>query len=1002
MTIDLRKKRISVALALALSSSVAALVPLASAQASDRPTRIVTSTKKAYQTEQGDLAGYKASADAADRLTYARLLTRGRIASDSNPLRVPDISAAIEVYRGLLSISDVEIRAKAVGDLADLLQRKGGVENEQEAAALRASLAQPLAGAAEQVPPPADTPVNIEGDLRNRMANGSLDAAFDLLLLQAREKPAEVDTLRSQMLLMANLSALDGDSAVVRLAGRYAGSFDAQQHPEALKSLLVLAAGDGSDSLVGVIEKNREVLLAVLGKEQVREIVWQLVKGGSTRAAELIALDLVDENVFGFDEADGKWAIEALDDVGSYRANYVTAKLYYQGIYVDKDLDRAVAAMENMLAGADAAGQERLVVADRFARMNLSDSLVAKYALPIYMGAFKAGDPSVVARLARVIVSAEKGGHYATVADMPIPPDQLVAELSSAYTSSDLSAGMILGDIYREGRLVAADPAKARTIYEDLRQQYADTPEMQLKLREQLAKLTRQDLEVTLGYAPYYAEVRALAGENNLWAMRELGSLLLAGGPQLAADANAGFDLLIAAFAQGYVAAGPDAANFAIAKADTARIEQAKITYSKLDARRLKPEERVQMAKMDIALQRYEQAEKLLSEPEVIALPTARFLSAKLSVVTQRADASQAGKLMSDETLSFTGDDETLLGFVGEFARERVFDKDVVEPALERLASLADRGSLDAIRLAFNLRQVRSDSDVLSFTKVVSWCATLAERGEDAPLTRVALKVNPKAIDQEEYRQLVETVERLAPRRPQNGGLLMFLAKQYLPSGYYPKDVARANGLIRQAAELGDATALDELASSYYFGFDSNFDQDRAVELFHALAYAGSDRSALELARNYSKGPSSKVTESRALAHYTKAALRGSLPAMTELGRSYIAGAGTAKDDAKGIAWLEKAASLGDVDAMTDLYYYYFISNPTADNEKAERWLDILVENNVPDMIIRKAVLLRQRDAAGNRNDVFRHLERAEELGSRFARRLKNIYIAEDRAGDAK
>ena len=1004
MKLDLRKKRFSAAMLVVLASSVVVLAPAPAAFASERPAKVMALTKKAYGEEQVQLSAYAASTAEADRLALARLLTRGRITSDSNPLRVPDLKGAITVYRGLLTASDSGIRQKSMSELADLLVRQGGSENENEAAALRQTLGKPAASepATDEQLAAGNAPAVQENTLRDKMAAGSLDAAFDLLLLLARERPEETDTVRSQMLLMANLSALDGDSAVIRLAGRYAASLDAQKHPEALKAILALAASGGSDSLVGVIEKNREWLLTAIGKDQIRDVVWQLVDGGSTRAAELIALDLVDENVYGFDEADSKWAIEALDKAGSYRAYYVTAKLYYQGIYVEKDLDRATAAMERMLAGAADAGQERIVVADRFARMNLSDSLIAKYALPIYMDLWKAGRSSVIGRLARIVVSAEKAGFYVSAADMPMAPTQLVSELSAAYEAGDLSSGLILGDIYREGRLVPADAEKARTIYEDLRQQQADSPEMQLKLREQLAKLTRQDLEVTLAYAPYYSEVQDLAGQGDLWAMRELGLLLAKGGPQFGKDEEAGFSLLLKALSKGYLAAGPDAAEIAIAGANPDKLKQIAAVYGQFDPRLLPPESNVLLAKVDFALKQYDQADSILDSEEVQALPTGRFLLAQVRLATGKMQPEEAKRQMKDVILTFNGDDGQLLGFIQQLTHQPDSSAEFIEPVLARLAGLADRGNVNAINSAFKLRQQWKDSTALSFRKVVEWSSILAERGESGPLSRVAANVNIKVVGEDSYRYLVDKVEAALPHVPTNGNLRMFLAREYLKGQFRTKDFAKSDELIRQAAELGNEEALNSIATDYYYGQDVALDRDRAEALYRDLAFIGSNRSALALARSYSKGPSSRVYESRAFAYYIKAALNGSVTAMTEMGRSYLAGAGVELDEARGVAWLEKAAALGNTDAMIQLYYFYFIKNPTNQNPEAERWLDALVDAEVPDMIVRKAVLLHERDSKANKEQVFALLEHAEGLGSQFARRLKNAYVKQERDGGAK
>ncbi|MBB4193054.1 TPR repeat protein [Rhizobium aethiopicum] len=1003
MNLATRKSRLLVG---ALTTTVVILALAPALRASEMPRQLAAETKKAYQSEQKALADYRASKEASELLDYARLLARGRITSDHNPLRVADIDAAIAVYRSLLTDRrDAKLNAKVTAELGELLMRRGGAANEAEAEALRAKLqpAKPVNQAPADVEAPTqDLSTDTEAALRDKMSNGSLDAAFELLLSLKRENSNEVDTLRSQMMLMANLSALDDDSAVIRLAGRYATSFDAQQHPSVLKSLLELTAAGGRDSAVGVIEKNRDVLVSILGKEELRHLIWMLVDGGSTRAAELIALDLVDDNIYGFDETDSKWALSMLDEAKSYRANYLNAKLYYQGIYVKRDLVRATAAMDKMLEGAAEAGQERLIVADRFARINLSDSLIAKYALPIYLEIWKGGNSSVIGRLARIIVSAEKAGYYATQADMPIPPEQLVGELSSAYNAGDLSIGFILGDIFREGRLVKEEPTRARAIYEELKQQYADSSEMQLKLREALAKLVRQDLEVTLNYSPYYAEVRTLADQHNLWAMKEYGVLLAKGAPQLEANLEVGFTLLLNALSEGYFTAGPEAAELALSTGSPDKLKRLADVYASFDPRTLTPESKVQLAKIDFALKQFSEAEALLNTPEMMELPTGRFLLAQVGLANGKLDAAEAHRQMKDVVVSFNGDDATLLGFIQKLSLEDGLSADFAEPVLIRLAQLADRRDVNAITAAFKIRQKWPSSQALNFRKVVGWCNILAERGQGGPLTRVAVNVNAKAVGDESYQYLIDTVESALPHLPTNGNLRMFLARQYLSGKYRPKNFAKADQLTKEAAELGNEEALNSIATNYYFGQDVEMDRDRAEALYRDLAFMGSNRSALALARSYSKGPSSRVYESRAFAYYIKAALNGSVTAMTEMGRSYLAGAGAVQNEQKGVAWLEKAAALGNTDAMIQLYYYSFIKNPTNQNPEAERWLNALVAAEVPDMILRKAVLLYDRDKDANKDEIFALLDHAEELGSQFARRLKNSFVKEARAGISK
>jgi TPR repeat protein len=228
----------------------------------------------------------------------------------------------------------------------------------------------------------------------------------------------------------------------------------------------------------------------------------------------------------------------------------------------------------------------------------------------------------------------------------------------------------------------------------------------------------------------------------------------------------------------------------------------------------------------------------------------------------------------------------------------------------------------------------------------------------------------------------------------------MLVSRQYLAGKYRPKDLDKADEYAYQAALLGNTEALNAIAVNFFYGQGVELDRTRSDQLFRTLAYIGSNRSTIAIARNYSKGPSARVYESRAFAYYTKAAYNGSITAMMELGRSYLAGAGTEQDDGKGVLWLERAADRHNTDAMTQLYFHYFIQNPTINNPDAEKWLDRLVAEDVPDMIVRKAVLLNTRDPKANREQVFALLDHAEKLGSQFARRLKNVYVRQERGDE--
>ncbi|WP_269582918.1 tetratricopeptide repeat protein [Roseibium sp. Sym1] len=985
--------------------SAAILLPASTSPvfASDMPRQIERRTASAFEEQDKTLERFELATDPEDRLDYARFLVDGLITGKTNPIRVSAPGRAVEIYRELVGLDDDRTRLKAVRELRDLLVRFGGDAHQAEVADLERVLVAtgqaPAVPAAPQILPALDD-AEIEQTLRSDMAEGSLDATLDLLLLLRRQGSREADVVRSQMLYLANIEIIDSDSSVIKLARRYADSIDAEEHPETLLSLLNLAANSGSDTVMSIVNASQERLDGI-GADKFRDIIWQLVAAGSDRAMEVVALDLVDNNVFGFDQEDSLWAVERLDELENFRANYLIAKLYYQGVHVKRDLQRAVAAMERMQAQMSEVGEDHLEIADRFSRMNLSNALTARYALPLYLDARERGDGRAITRIGRIIMQADRAGYYTSPADFPLPAETLVSELEDAYIGGSITAGSVLAEIYRDGRLVPADRLKARKYYEELLALAAGDEDKTTHLHEQIAKLMREDLEVFRNHAEYHALVRSLVDRGSVWAMREYGKLLLSGGPRITPEPEQGFALLLQALNQGYLSAGSNAAEYALQTQSREKLVALSEAYDRFDTRTLSPEDIVFLARISYTLGDFKKAFQLLDAPEMDTVPPARFLRAKVAMQLGRISEVDAYVQMREIILEFKGDNKTLLGFIDDYARKDDLALETVEPVLGVLARIADTRQVDAIELAFQLRQKWPRTEALSFRKVVDWCRVFAERGRGGPLTRVARDVDIHAVGENNYRYLIDTVEDMLPFMPRNGNLRMFIARQYVRGKYRDKDASKAEELIREAAELGNESALFEIANTYYYGEGVEPDRNRAMTIYRDLAFIGSNRSALSLARLYSKGPSSRVYESRAFAHYARAATSGSVTAMTELGRSYIAGAGAARDAEKGLAWLERAAARGSSEAMIQLYYYYFVQNPTTDNPQAEEWLDALVAADVPDMIIRKAVLLRNRSKEDHREEIGQLLDRAEALGSQFARRLRNIYLQEDRGEDA-
>lgn len=979
-----------------LSSSVGLL------QASEMPARLERQTVATFADEQRLIQSYRSSTSPEKRLEYARLLARGLLRNSHNPLRSPDPQAAIEIYRSLIATEDEVPISVVAKELAGLLAKQGGKDAVQEADELRNKYVLKhevgkKAGriqASKEVPLDATAPVEA---LKAKMATGSTEAGFLLLDKLVSQKSPEADVVRSQVLYMANLAAADSDSDALRYAGRYIVSPDGRTHPQQALELIELASKNGSEAAVSLLDDNRDQLVRSLGKEPVRARLWKMIEGGSTRAAELAALDLLESNVFGFDEQDSRWAIEALTEIGSERADFLNAKLYYQGIHARKDVPRAIAAMDRMLAAVRAHRADVEVTANRYSRLGLSAGLTAKYALPLYLELWQDGKASAMSHIARIVMNAQRSGSYTSLASLPVKVDDILAGLDEAYEDGDRNAGLVKADILREGLLVKSDLPGARRIYDELLASYGDDKDFVLKVEERIAKAVRQDLDVTKNYAEYYAMVRALVAKDNAWAMKEYGGLLISGGPELAQEQRKGVDLLIKALSKRYFSAGRVAAEFAVANGDPVLLKQVLEAYSSIEQREIPPESRIAIAAVDLKLKIYDKAIALLESPEVLAIPRGRFLLAQIKYESGAATSEQTIREMCDVIVNYSGEASQLPGFVSVFAALPDISAAEVEPVLARLAAVADSGDRRAMELALRLRQNWPNSKELAFRRVVNWSSLFARRGRGDALTRLALTTTPRSVGKEDYLLLIDTVEEALPNLPTNGNLRMFVSKQYISGKFRRKNFEKADSLAREAALLGNSEALNAIAVNYFYGQGVQLDRERSDALFRKLAFIGSNRSTIALARSYSKGPSSRVYESRAFAYYTKAALNGSLTAMTELGRSYLAGAGIARDEKKGVEWLVKASERNNIDAMTQLYFHYFIQNPTINNPEAEMWLDRLAEQQVPEMIVRKAVLLYSRDPQANRQQIFALLNQAEKLGSQFARRLKNAYIQQDR-----
>ena len=136
-------------------------------------------------------------------------------------------------------------------------------------------------------------------------------------------------------------------------------------------------------------------------------------------------------------------------------------------------------------------------------------------------------------------------------------------------------------------------------------------------------------------------------------------------------------------------------------------------------------------------------------------------------------------------------------------------------------------------------------------------------------------------------------------------------------------DYAAARPLFEQAAELGNADALNELGLMYNDGNGVEQDYGKARAYYEQAAELGSQYAMCNLGWMYEHGQGVEADGKKAAALYEQAAELGNADAMRNLAQLYYDGNGVEQDYKKAAAWFQKAADLGNDEAMFSIGYMY-------------------------------------------------------------------------------
>lgn len=159
------------------------------------------------------------------------------------------------------------------------------------------------------------------------------------------------------------------------------------------------------------------------------------------------------------------------------------------------------------------------------------------------------------------------------------------------------------------------------------------------------------------------------------------------------------------------------------------------------------------------------------------------------------------------------------------------------------------------------------------------------------------------------------------------------------------KDYREAVGYYRQAAELGDANAMGNLARKYYTGRGVKKDRSEAFRWYEKAAELGNTESAASLGWLYYKGYGIKKDYAQALKWSRKAADKEHPYALTNLGLQYELGRGVSRDYGKAMELYRRSAKKNHARAMRYVGDLYKEGKGVPKNENtAADWYDRAIE----------------------------------------------------------
>lgn len=173
------------------------------------------------------------------------------------------------------------------------------------------------------------------------------------------------------------------------------------------------------------------------------------------------------------------------------------------------------------------------------------------------------------------------------------------------------------------------------------------------------------------------------------------------------------------------------------------------------------------------------------------------------------------------------------------------------------------------------------------------------------------------------------------------------------------KDQAEATTIFRYSAEIGSASAMNNLGVQYARGRgDLQQDFQKAREWYERSAAKGYPKATENLAFLYFNGAGVERDLDKARMLFTQAAEKGFASSMHKLGLIHLDGLGVPHDPTQAWQWLEKAAEKDYAPALFDIgrLYENGIGKPQ-DLQKAVEWYEKAAEKGGTRAMLRLGVL---------------------------------------------